>query len=997
MIPLTCRSHYSLLRATADVSTLCRRARSLGYPALGLTDTNNLHGLWPFLATCRREGLTPVVGAELVCGQERLFCLVRDTAGYRSLCRLLTACGENKISLSALHAGQCRGLFLLVDDNTLLARLHERGLRVAAALVGRPGHRALRLYRLARRLGIMAVALPDVFFAAPEEYVLHRLQRAIALRTTLSRLPDREVARPDSFLAPAAVYEQRFAIWPETVDNSHRILEECSFRGPEFGTVLPPYRDLSSGAADALLRRAALAGARSRYGDPLPAEVRARLERELAVIADRGFSSYFLVVRDIVEPVSRTCGRGSAAASLVAYCLRITNVCPLRHNLYFERFLNPGRPDPPDIDIDFAWDERDRILAGVLEQYGAHAAMVCSLVRLQPRMAIRETARVFGLPGAEIRQTLGRLQGLSGRHGQIRADRLSGMDLAAPWPEILRLAGAVSGMVRHVSVHSGGVVITPRPVSDYVPVQRAARGVPLIQWDKDGAEAAGLVKIDLLGNRSLAVIRDTLAQMRENGVVLRERDWRPEDDTATRKTVAAGATMGCFYIESPAMRLLQKKAGRGDFEHLVIHSSLIRPAANNLIREYLRRLHGGAWQPLHPLLADVLESYGILVFQEDVARVAVRLGFSHAEADRLRRIMAKKARHGKLADHWQRFSELAGARGVSREKIRKIWEMMLSFEGYSFCKAHSASYAMVSFQAAWLKTRFPAEFMAAVLSNQGGYYSTFAYVSEARRLGLRILPPDVNQARVRWQGQQNRLRVGLMAVRHLGRETMARIVAQAPFASVHDFLDRVRPHDTEACSLIHAGALDSLAGSGEQGGRAALLWRLRCWQSNSPSPVPAALPSEDRHQRLRNEYRALGFLCALHPLALIDRSRLPRTLSAAELADHVGRRVWFLGWPLCGKVVATARGEAMEFFTFEDESGQVECTFFPGTYHRCGHLLRSGRPLLLAGTVEEEFGAITLTVQEARPVRSRQRQGTRQVGTGIGTAGAVCPAPCGPT
>ena len=994
MIPLACRSHYSLLRATADVSTLCRRARLLGYPALGLTDSNNLHGLWPFLAACRREDLTPVIGAELVCGQERLFCLVRDPAGYRNLCRLLTARQAGKLSLPDLHADQCQGLFLLADSGALLARLHGRGARVAAALVGRPDHRASRLHRLAGRLGVMAVALPDVFFAAPGDYPLHRLQRAMALRTTLSRLPAGEVARPDSFLAPATVYEKRFAIWPETVDNSHRILEECSFRGPEFGTVLPPYRDLAPGQADALLRRTALAGARSRYGDPLPAEVRARLDRELAVIADRGFSSYFLVVRDIVAPVSRTCGRGSAAASLVAYCLRITNVCPLRHNLYFERFLNPGRPDPPDIDIDFAWDERDQVLARVLEQYGAHAAMVCSLVRLQPRMAIRETARVFGLPAAEIRQTLRRLRGLRFRGGPGQAVPLPGMELAAPWPEILRLAGAVSGMVRHVSVHSGGVVITPRPVTDYVPVQRAARGVPLIQWDKDGAEAAGLVKIDLLGNRSLGVIRDTLAQMRENGVVPGERDWRPEDDAATRKTVATGATMGCFYIESPAMRLLQKKAGRGDFEHLVIHSSLIRPAANNLIREYLRRLHGGAWHPLHPLLADVLESYGILVFQEDVARVAVRLGFSHAEADRLRRIMAKKARHARLADHWQRFSDLAGARGISREKIRKIWEMMLSFEGYSFCKAHSASYAMVSFQAAWLKTWFPAEFMAAVLSNQGGYYSTFAYVSEARRLGLRILPPDVNQARIRWQGRQKRLRVGLMAVRHLGRATMHRIVAQAPFASVRDFLDRVRPGDTEACSLIHAGALDSLAGSGEQGGRAALLWRLRCWQSNGPSPALPALPPEDRHQRLRNEYRALGFLCALHPITLIDRRRLPVTLRAAELADHVGRRVCFLGWPLCGKVVATARGEAMEFFTFEDETGQVECTFFPQAYQRSGHLLHSGRPLLLAGTVEKEFGATTLTVQEARPVESRQRQGVRRVGAGIETAGgAACPAP----
>ena len=974
MIPLTCRSHYSLLRATADVATLCRRARQLGYPALGLTDTNNLHGLWPFLEACRREGLTPLVGAELVCGRDRVFCLVRDQAGYRNLCRLLTASHGKALSIQDLHDTQCRGLFLLTDSDGLLVRLHEQGVQVAAALVGRPCCRASGLRRTAGRLGVMAVALPDVFFAAPADYPLHRLQRAMAARTTLSRLPAGAVAPADSFLAPPAVYRERFAVWPETLACSHAILEQCGFRGPDFGTVLPPYRDLPPGRAHRLLRRRALAGARSRYGVPLPPQVLARLEHELQVIAARGFSSYFLVVHDIVAPVSRTCGRGSAASSLVAYCLRITNVCPLRHNLYFERFLNPGRPDPPDIDIDFAWDERDLVLAGVMARYGTHAAMVCSLVRLQPRMAIRETARVFGMPGAEIRRTLGRLRNLRLRGPGPAAGCPPG--LPAPWPEILRLAGAITGMVRHVSVHPGGVVITPREVTDYVPVQRSAGGMPLIQWDKDGAEAAGLVKIDLLGNRSLGVIRDTLAQMRDNGIRFSEQEWRPQDDAATQKTVAAGATMGCFYIESPAMRLLQKRAGRGDFEHLVIHSSIIRPAANTLIREYLRRLHGGAWQPLHPLLADILE-YGIMVFQEDVARVAVRLGFSHGEADRLRRIMAKKARHGKLADHWQRFADLAGARGIKKEKIQEIWEMMLSFEGYSFCKAHSASYAMVSFQAAWLKTRFPAEFMAAVLSNQGGYYSTFAYVSEARRLGLRILPPDVNRARISWQGRQDRLRVGFMAVRHLSRTTMTRIMEQQrPFASVRDFLDRVRPDEREARSLIHAGALDGLGGGDGQGGRAAILWQLRCWQEGVFPGLPA-LPSEDRYQRLRNEYRALGFLCGRHPVTLIDRRRAGASLRASGLAGQVGRRVCFLGWPVCGKMVATARGDAMEFFTFEDETGQVECTFFPETCRRYGHLLHSGRPLLLTGMVEEEFGVPTLTVQEVQPVLPGHRDRCR--------------------
>ncbi len=980
MIPLTVRSHYSLMRAAGGVRDLCQRARRLGYPALGLTDTDNLHGLWPFLEACRREGITPIIGAELRCGRQRVFCLVRDNDGYRNLCRLLTARHlEQDFALPRLEERNCRGLILLTDQGPLLRILHEQGVTVAAGLVGRPDSRSAGLRTLARYLGVPAVALADVFFTAPEHYALHRLQRAMACRLPLSRL--RDCGRADSFLAPVAAYRQRFAVWPETITNTHRIAEQCTFRGPGFGIVLPPYRDLSPVQADALLRRDALEGARQRYGDPLPPQVCHRLEHELKVIAARGFSSYFLVVRDIVRPVSRTCGRGSAAASLVAYCLRITNVCPLRHNLYFERFLNPGRTDPPDIDIDFAWDERDRVLAGVMAEYSGHAAMVCSLVRLQPRMAVRETARVLGLADAEISRIIRKLP-LSRFRSRLTAtgadDIARRHGLADPWPRILRLAAGLVRMPRHVSVHPGGVVITPEPLSSYVPLQRSAGGMPLIQWDKDSAEAAGLVKIDLLGNRSLGVIRDTLAQMRENGVELDERSWSPQDDPRTRRTVAAGRTMGCFYIESPAMRLLQKKAGRGDFEHLVIHSSIIRPAANDLIREYLRRLHSGGWQPLHPLVEEVLaETLGIMVYQEDVARLAVRFGFSHAEADRLRKIMAGKTQQAKLADYRQRFAALARARGVDRETMESIWEMMLSFEGYSFCKAHSASYAMVSFQAAWLKTWYPAEFMAAVLSNRGGYYSTFAYVSEARRLGLRILPPDVNRARVTWQGKRDRLRVGLMAVRHLERDTMARIMAESPFVSVWDFLERVRPREREARSLILAGGLDSLDAAAATS-RGVLVWQLRTWQAARRTPrllaVPPStprLPPDDRLQRLRNEYQALGFLCRTHPLALFDRRRLPAdTLRAADLPAHAGtgRQVRFLGWPICGKVVGTKKGEEMEFFTFEDETDQVECTFFPDSYRRFRHLLLDGRPLLLTGTVEEEFGASTLCVQEAQAV-----------------------------
>ncbi|MCG8376722.1 MAG: hypothetical protein MI702_09605, partial [Chlorobiales bacterium] len=505
-------------------------------------------------------------------------------------------------------------------------------------------------------------------------------------------------------------YARRFAAIPQAIENTREIAQTITFTGPRFGLVMPPWksdRDLS--AADAL-RRASYAGAEKRYGRELPEPVVDRLEHELRIIDRMDYSTYFLLVRKIVQRSPRTCGRGSGAASLVAYCLGITNVCPVKHNLYFGRFLNPGRQDPPDIDVDFAWDERDGVIESVLDQFGDRVAMVSSHILFQPRMAVRETAKVFGLTPAEIGRVTKRLPWfwrVSSSKSDLMADlknrpEAKALEFIHPWPEILSLAQQLIGIPRYLSVHPGGVVITPDPIRHYVPVQRAAKGVPIIQWEKDATEDAGLVKIDLLGNRSLGVIRDAIHNVKDNGVEFDESRWEPEDDPDTQSLLAQGHSMGCFYIESPAMRLLQQKAAMGDFEHLVIHSSIIRPAANECIQEYLRRLHGGDWKPIHPLLTDVLEeTFGIMVYQEDVSRAAMALaGFSDAEADGLRKVMSKKDRARKLQDYYERFADGARIRRVTPKQIEALWQMMMSFSGYSFCKPHSASYARVSFQAA---------------------------------------------------------------------------------------------------------------------------------------------------------------------------------------------------------------------------------------------------------------------------------------------------------
>ncbi len=667
----------------------------------------------------------------------------------------------------------------------------------------------------------------------------------------------------------------------------------------------------------------------------------------------------------------------------------------MKHTLYFERFLNPGRTDPPDIDVDLPWDERDALVKGVLQKHGQHAAMVCNHVMLQPRMAIRETAKIFGLPGDEISRVTKKLpwmwraqhQQQGFLHHLSSLPQLRGISLTAPWPEILALAEQVSVTPRNLSVHPGGIVITPGPISSYVPVERSAKGVPIIQWEKDGTEEAGLVKIDLLGNRSLSVIRDTIHSIHKQSIPFTEDRWEPEDDPQTQQSLARGKTMGCFYIESPATRLLQKRAATGDFNHLVIHSSIIRPAANEFIREYLRRLHGGAWEPLHPLVGNVLdESYGIMVYQEDVSRVAVQFGFSHREADRLRKIMSKKDAHKKLVDFRQHFFQQAAHRGVAHQTSERIWKMMMSFDGYSFCKPHSASYAKVSFQAAYLKVHFPAEFMAAVLSNCGGYYSTFAYVSEAKRLGATILPPDVNVSTISWEGKQGMIRVGLMAIQGLSTKTMETIVQKRrkkAFASALEFFRRVTPSYDEAINLIHCGALDQLGQEQPRQNRATLCWQLAKWHKQRkaqnaslftlPDKAPA-LPPGNKLDQLRKEFSVLGFLCSCHPVALFDRYRKKhRTVLAKDIDRYAAapqsptgrKRIRFLGWLITGKIVGTKHGEPMEFLSFEDETGMVECTFFPKVYDRFCHLLHHKGPLLLEGFVEQDFGACTFTVERA--------------------------------
>lgn len=977
------------------LEALCQAVRSHGQDTLALTDTNGLYGAIRFLDVAREVGLKPILGAELVHQRHRAVLLAKTPAGYANLCRILsTRHSDHSFDCISTVARHRDGLILLSDDRTALTAWRQDS---AADLYVEltPGPAMHEAVAVSRQFDLPPVATTRASFLQPDDYEAHRLLRAIAMNTTLSRLREEDCCATSHWLMPEATVARHYPHLPEALANTRRIAEHCYTDWDFKETIFPAFRQLSTSDAYETLRAKTYDGAYWRYG-VLSERVTQRIDHELAVIRDKGYAHYFLIVDEIVRQAPRTCGRGSAAASIVSFCLGITHVDPIRHNLLFERFLNPGRHDPPDIDIDFPWDERPAILEWVFRHYGhQQAAMVANQNTLAPRAAMREIAKVYGMPAGEIGKALTLLHrradfvavtpGLTAQRWAEQVCR--SLNLRAPWPEILSWSVQLQGHFRNLGLHPGGVVLVPDEIRRYVPVQVSVSGLPVIQWEKDQAEDAGLVKIDLLGNRSLAVIRDALAAIAQNtGRAIDYATWDPIADPATNELIRRGDTMGCFYVESPATRLLLKKLWAGMplarrvqadvFDYLVVVSSIIRPAANVFADEFVRRAHGHRYPSLHPLLDEVLaETHGIMVYQEDVMKVAVALGgFSVADGDQLRKVLSKKHKERQLRDYQRQFYDGAAARGIKPSIIDQIWAMVMSFAGYSFCKPHSASYAQVSFKSAYLRAHYPAEFIAAVISNQGGYYSTFAYLSEGRRMGLTILLPDINASEWAYTGSGRTVRVGFMQIKSLQEDLVRRILterqAHGPYRSLGDWLERVKPELAQATLLIKAGCLDSIAGELT---RPALLWRLFVAQAAKPPgflPIP---PEYAIDRKLAHELTLFGFPLSCHPLDLFQEvvARIPH-IAAKDLPQSVGKQVTLIGWLVTEKIVSTRKGEPMEFLTLEDQTGLYDATVFPATYRRYCHLLATNHAYVVTGRVETQFSTVTLTVHDIRLLASRE-------------------------
>ena len=995
-IHLNVHSHYSKGWGIGTIEDICRAARDMGLKKLALTDTNGLYGLVFFVQRAREMDIEPILGSELLCGGRRAVALVKNQRGYANLSRIISGrkCHHDFDLIRAIRDRR-DGLIIFSDDFKLLKTL--KGDRPDDLFVEMsPGFGMAACYAFSRKTGIPPLATNRVYLVRKEQFQLHLILRALSLNSKLSRLSAHKTCGEHNFLnSPRAMIDQ-FPHAPIAIRNTLKAAEACRLDWDFNRLIFPTFEGMDDREAFDRLYRATMEGCRRRYSK-ITGAVKERVDHEMKIIRAKNFAHYFLIVADITEKARRSCGRGSAAASIVSYALGITHVDPIKHNLFFERFLNPGRMDPPDIDVDFAWDERDQVIDYVFAKYGnGRAAMVANHNTFGARAAIREVAKVFGLTDREIGQvtaTLGFRWRLKKSWNELfNHPRMRGMEFKKPWDEILHAAVRLEGHFNHLSTHCGGLVVVPDEIRRYCPVEISASGLQVLQWEKDSVEDSGLVKIDILGNRSLAVIRDALDLVEKNhGRRIDYARLNPINDPETVRIFYEGNTFGVFYFESPATRQVltkvrwgipfEKYLGMDHFHLNVVVTSIIRPASNGSIHTWVSRLHGRPWEPPHPLLSPVLEeTLGVMVFQEQLSQAAIHLaGFDPAEADLLRKVVSKKYKEKKLRDFCNRFVKGALARGVSPKVTEEVWQMMMGFDGYSFCKPHSASYTMVAYKSAFLRAHYPAEFMASVISNGGGYYSTFGYLSEARRMGLTILPPCINRSEIKYIGKDKEVRLGFMQLKDLSREGREAVVHErskrGPFLSLDDFLGRTKSsiHFQDVRILIKAGCFDCISCGA---GRPDLMWQaLRFYDQSSrrtqaslfesgrSQPPPTSPGPYPKNLMLKHESEIFGFMLSLHPLDLY-RKRLERLdyVRARDLHRSVGKEVTTIGWLITGKTVRSKEGEAMKFVTFEDQDGIYETVFFPRTYHRFCHMLNRKGPYLLKGRVEEAFGAITMTV-----------------------------------
>jgi len=1032
-IHLRTHSYYSFLRGLPSPTQLATAAAEHGLPAIGLTDRDGLTGAIEFYSACREAGVQPILGLELGVAAPRdlafkstgegaghrldwgiLAFLAMDLAGWSNLCRLSSqllsdpdlrgqlpfeGLADKSEGLICLSGGEA-GLFARWVREHLdglakrwlhqMADLYPGRLYVELDMVDRRDAGMAHQVELARRAGLALVATHPVYYLKPEQAALQRVVSAMRLNTHLEKLPAEAVAPPESSFLPIDQMTARFGELPEALQSSLEIAAHCQLILP-LGQPHYPQIHLEGGlTAIQELRRRSYQGALQRYGELTPA-VEQRLEHELGVIEAKGYAPLFLIMEKIIAFARQadvpTASRGSASSSLVAHSLGITTPDPLRLNLYFERFLNPARSSPPDIDTDLCSRGRDEVIRFVYQEFGDdRVAMVGTINRFRRRSAIREVAKAYGLPAREISRIIASLPsrgwGPPWMRQSAAVSPFSDLQERYNQPihrEILRDAAALLNFPHHLSIHPGGVVIAPGPLTDLVPTQLSSKGVAITQFDLESVGQLGLIKIDLLGIRGLSVLGDVAYGLSRKSPPpqpsrLAVLDAIPAEDPLTAELVRNGRTMGCFQIESPGMRVTLQEIQADSVDDIMVALALYRPGPltgglkDEFVRRHLGREPAAHLHPsLEPLLAD---TYGVILYQEQVLRIAHELaGLSLAEADLLRRAMSHFDPGKQMQTLKERFVEGATAHaGVPPEVGERVWELMAAFAGYGFPKAHAASYAQVAWRSAWCKAHHPAEFMAAVLANWGGYYRQWDYLAEARRLGLTVRSPHINHSQAQFNvvylDGQAVLFMGLDQVRDLTRRTQQRILDGRPFHSLADFLERADPRPQEAENLVRAGALRGL------GHTPAMLSQLQVGDWHLAGHIPGQmalfrLESEPTSlsegddwtpaQIASAQQEVLGVSVDYHPLELVaDRLAQQGVTTTLEALTRLGQRVRVAGARQTWRRLSSRAGDNDYAMALEDLEGSL-AVFVPGAvYQRYREALSRQRLLVVEGVIEPD-------------------------------------------
>lgn len=963
---LNCHTQYSLRYGTLSVKDLVMQAKALGIEALALTDINNTTAVYDFILECREAGIKPIIGIDFRTGNDQhFFALALNREGFREMNELMSFVNINKTKIPdvAPEWHHCVVVYPFGREPETLRSYEYVGM--TSDQLNR-----LKVSKWNAYQDRVVIHHP-VTHHSPDHYGLHAVLRCIDKNILLTDLKKEDVATRSEVMISRADLVGQFEYFPTIIETTQRIIDQCDFTF-DFSTPKNKKNYTNTRYNDKeLLTKLALEGMVRRYGKH-NVEAKRRVLHEIEIIDSLEFAGYFLITWDIVKYSMSSghyhVGRGSGANSIVAYCLHITNICPIELNLYFERFLNPERKTPPDFDIDWSWQDRDKILQYIFTRFDSdRVAFVAAIGTFKHRSTFREIGKVFGLAKEELDQ-------LSQNH---RSAHRKNKVVA----KVQQYADMMTGFPNQRTLHACGVIVSEEPLTYYAALDMPPKGFQTTQFDMYVAEEIGFEKLDILSQRGIGHINDAVEIVKENQDidVPIEHFHKFKDDPELNRRLSEGKTLGCFYIESPAMRGLLRRLQCDNYHTLVAASSIIRPgvAQSGMMREYVfRHNHPDQFEYFHAVFEEQLsDTYGVMVYQEDVMKIAHAFaGLDLSHADILRRGMSGKSRSKKeFLKVKDSYFANCKAKGYSDELTNEVYRQIESFAGYSFCKAHSASYSVESYQSLYLKTYYPIEFMVAVINNFGGFYRTEVYIHEARMAGAKIHPPCVNQSEILTGLVGRDITLGFVHLNNVDAKTQQSILSErqksGPFRDLYDFIDRVPIGIETIQTLIFAGAFRFTNKS-----KSKLVIEARMMLTNYKVdhfnaklfavPAPKFELPELPHSYLEDAYDELeifGFPVTSSPFDLLVTS-FRGSHMAGNLADLKGQVVKMVGYLISRKNVPTKKGN-MNFGTWIDAEGSYfDSTHFP----QCllDYPFVGGGCYLLQGRVDVDFSFASIVIEK---------------------------------